>query len=126
MYDQKEGAFYSVKRRNAFLKGTSLCVVPTVASGHFADADSLKPLLDTPSAYCDGKHPVEGIVVRIDDDTETDPPSQASSTPPSLRPNGHLLRRGKFVRADFVQGIEEAGHWSKGALRKNIVHPAHA
>lgn len=139
MYDTEEAAFYSVARRNAFLANTTISIVPTVASGSFCSADDLRPLLDTPSAYRDGAEPVEGIVVRIDDDAGSavapalDGAKHAAAGPtltaaspavPSKTPGtakGHLLRRGKFVRADFVQGIADAGHWSKGALVKNVI-----
>lgn len=130
VYDTEEAAFYSVTRRNAFLANTTISIVPTVASGAFCSADDLRPLLDTPSAYRDGAEPVEGIVVRIDDDAGSvvtpAPHSAAAASPavPSKTPGtakGHLLRRGKFVRADFVQGIADAGHWSKGALVKNVI-----
>ena len=114
-------------------------MVPEVASGFFSSAEQLQPLLDTPSAYRDSKQPVEGIVVRIDDDVASSvtpaggggssaapavvntPSSAKQEAQPASAAKGHLLRRGKFVRADFVRGIEDAGHWSKGALVKNVV-----
>jgi len=116
----QEGAFYSVKRRNAFLADTTLSIVPTIIAGGFESAEQLKPLLDTPSTYRDGTEPVEGIVVRVDDDCDATGTVESGATAPAGS-KGHLVRRGKFVRADFVQGIEDSGHWSKGALVKNIV-----
>ena len=59
-------------------------------------------LLDTPSAFYDG--PVEGVYLRIEDNT---------ATPPKL------LQRGKVVRPDFMQPIEEP--WTRQKFTKNIL-----
>ena len=58
----------------------------------------LLALLETRSAYTDGF--VEGVYLRIDD-------------------AAHCVARGKCVRPDFIQGIEE--HWMAGGLVKNAV-----
>lgn len=64
--------------------------------------------LDTPSAFYDG--PCEGIYLRIDEDT----PNSAHFTGSS-----YLKHRGKLVRPDFLQQIEE--QWTRQQFTKNIV-----
>lgn len=74
---------------------------------HFLCCLQLLKWLDTQSAFYDG--PVEGVYLRIDGDT----PGQASS------PHVYNVYRGKLVRPDFLQGIEE--QWTRQQLTKNIV-----
>ena len=64
----------------------------------FGSKEELLALLETRSAYTDGV--VEGVYLRIDD-------------------AAHCVARGKCVRPDFIQGIEE--HWMAGGLVKNAV-----
>ena len=69
-----------------------------VAARAFGSKEELLALLETRSAYTDGF--VEGVYLRIDD-------------------AAHCVARGKCVRPDFIQGIEE--HWMAGGLVKNAV-----
>ena len=70
----------------------------SVAARAFGSKEELLALLETRSAYTDGF--VEGVYLRIDD-------------------AAHCVARGKCVRPDFIQGIEE--HWMAGGLVKNAV-----
>lgn len=70
--------------------------------------------LDTDSAFYDG--PVEGVYFRIDQDMLT-PPSTSTSSPQDTPP--YCVHRGKLVRPDFLQGIEE--QWTRKQFQKNIV-----
>ena len=58
--------------------------------------------MDSPSAFYDG--PVEGVYLKIED---------SSAVPPIV------LQRGKLVRPDFLQQIEE--QWTRQKFTKNIV-----
>lgn len=63
-------------------------------------------LLETPSAFYDG--PCEGVYLRIDEDS-----SEGTVGTP------YCKHRGKVVRSDFLQGIEE--QWTRQQLTKNII-----
>lgn len=89
----------------------------------------LLKLLDTESAFYDG--PCEGIYLRIDEDmqqlqeattTRTQQGDRAETAGAATGSNGrpaYCLLRGKVVRPDFLQGIEE--QWTRQQLTKNIV-----
>ncbi len=65
--------------------------------------------LDTPSAFYDG--PCEGVYLRVDED---------ANYPEGAVVGGPYCKyRGKLVRSDFLQGIEE--QWTRQKLTKNIV-----
>lgn len=69
-------------------------------------------LLETNSAFYDG--PCEGVYLRIDEDMQMSDGGTGTAVSPSYC---HL--RGKLVRPDFLQGIEE--QWTRQQLTKNIV-----
>ena len=71
-------------------------------------------LLDTDSVFYDG--PCEGVYLRIDKDT---PPSDREGGGGSATKPSYSGIRGKVVRPDFLQGIEE--QWTRQQLTKNIV-----
>ena len=64
--------------------------------------------LNTDSSFYDG--PCEGIYLRIDEDMRSVSPQSSSS---------YSISRGKLVRPDFIQGIEE--QWTRQKFTKNIV-----
>jgi hypothetical protein len=102
LYDRSVGKFWSVERRDAFIRRLNLAAVPQLARGKF-DGEGIKKLLG-PSRFVDG--PAEGIYVRWDR-------------------GGFLERRAKLVRAEFTQTIAE--HWSRMSIRVNqVVPPGHA
>ena len=91
----------------------------------------LLKLLDTESTFYDG--PCEGVYLRIDEDmqqlqavattTRTQQGDRAETAgvigaSSDGRP-AYCLTRGKVVRPDFLQGIEE--QWTRQQLTKNIV-----
>lgn len=94
VYDKQKGRFFSVERRDAFLRELRLAQVPVLARGHFAYPEILM-LLST-SKFSD--QPAEGIYLRCD------------------RGNW-LVQRAKLVRPTFIQAIEQ--HWSRSAIRPN-------
>ena len=89
--------FLSVTERNELLRGTDIAVVPMLREGAMAKAD-IFALLEEQSSYCDER--IEGVYLRVDGEKS-------------------LERRAKVVRSDFIQ--EDAHHWSKNKLVKNIV-----
>ena len=85
-------------------------------------------LLDTQSAFYDG--PCEGVYLRIDEDMVTSQRQQqkqgdrvrtAEATTDDSRGShpSYCVKRGKLVRPDFLQGIEE--QWTRQQLTKNII-----
>lgn len=97
IYDKKAGKFLSRQERDRRLEGSDIRTVPLVAQGKFSP-EQLKELLETKSKFYDG--PVEGLYIRIDD-------------------GDYLKERGKIVRPDFIQEIDE--HWTKKKLVKNVL-----
>ncbi len=65
-------------------------------------------LLETQSVFYDG--PCEGVYLRVDEDANA--PEGTVGAP-------YCKHRGKVVRSDFLQGIEE--QWTRQQLTKNIV-----
>lgn len=93
IYNKSAGAFVSAAERDRRLEGLGIPVVRTLARRAFAGADDLLALLESYSAYGDGR--VEGAYLRIDDDAQ-----------PGFQPAAALLRgrnaaRGKRARASI-------------------------
>nr|ALJ92478.1 RNA ligase 2 [Diplonema papillatum] len=97
VYDRTARRFLSAKKRNAFLSQSTIPVVKPLAVGPFAEADILR-LLGSPSRY--GAAKVEGIYLRSDS-------------------GAWLQQRAKVVNSDFLQTIDDDGHWQKRVLEKN-------
>ena len=72
-------------------------------------------LLDTESAFYDG--PCEGVYLRIDEDMTSSSTEGEKMAASKRLP--YCRARGKVVRPDFLQGIEE--QWTRQQLTKNIV-----
>lgn len=100
VYDREAQRFWSTRRRNDFVAQLGISAVPAVLEGRTTLA-SLKQLLTT-EATPHGDGPMEGIVVRQEDDD-------------------WLKERAKLVRADFTQAITE--HWSRRKIEWNKVIP---
>ncbi|KAJ3050638.1 hypothetical protein HK097_008376 [Rhizophlyctis rosea] len=98
------GRFWSARRRDELVREVCGDAVPVVSCvgrevGLREVADVL-PYLGRVSAY--GNQKVEGVYVRKDTEDGM-----------------WLERRAKVVAEDFVQAVQEGGHWSKKAARKN-------
>jgi len=113
IFDKRSGTFCSAAERDRRLRGSGIPVVRTMAKRAFGSKAELLTLLEQRSAYTDGF--VEGAYLRIDaaDGREADG-GEADG-----RRVGTNVRRGKIVRADFVQGITE--HWINAEIVKNVV-----
>lgn len=98
IYDKKKKCFLSREARVKMLEGSGIQNVPLIGEGVFSK-DQIIEMLQTQSRFYDG--PVEGLYIRIEKE-------------------GVLVKRGKVVREDFIQEIEE--HWSKKVLVKNITN----
>lgn len=96
VYDRREGKFWSTRRRNALAAGRGLATVPCLTRGRQTLASLIDLVADGHSRYRDGA--LEGIVVRREDDE-------------------WLRARGKLVRRDFTQSIDE--HWRRRAVEWN-------
>jgi len=94
VYDRKERAFFSAVRRNEFVRGLGVELVPHLGAGRFSRAD-LESMLDRSRL---GEAPSEGLYVRSDRE-------------------GWLDTRAKLVRPEFMQSIEK--HWSRRSLETN-------
>jgi len=103
IYNKAEGRFVSAAERDRRLDGFGIPVVPRLAERTFHGREDLEQFLTTTSAFGEGF--LEGIYLRIDESVEVG--------------GLWLQRRGKVVRADFVQGIEEGGHWMNKEVKRN-------
>jgi len=105
VYERSSQQFWSTTRRNALAHAAGLATVPRLFEGEIT-LDQLKHMVEhTPSLYRQGPGhahaPLEGVVIR--------------------RESAQWCEaRGKLVRAEFTQSIEE--HWSRKALNWNRVH----
>lgn len=94
VYDRVEGSFWSAARRDELAGDLGLATAPRLFRGR-VEHDVLRHLIGR-SAF--GDAPMEGIVLRQEDDDWT-------------------VRRAKRVRDAFTQGISE--HWRRGPRRRN-------
>ena len=105
IYDNIEKCFFNIKKRNELLQNTNISSIRVISEETNLNKESLLEYLESSSQYYNGF--VEGIILRLERDTE-----------PSL--NGNVfLNRGKVVRSDFIQQIEES--WTKQKFTKNIL-----
>ena len=105
VYDRSTQKFWSTARRNALAKSAGLATVPCLFEGEIT-LDQLKQMVEhKPSLYRQGHGhvpaPLEGVVIRQESADWCD-------------------ARGKLVRAEFTQSIEE--HWSRKAIHWNRIH----
>jgi len=98
IYDRQEGVFLSHAERTRRLEGSGISAVRTIFQGVVRSREELLGFLDQPSQFSDG--PIEGIYCRIDE-------------------GPHLRLRGKIVRQEFLQGIEQ--HWTHQGIVRNKV-----
>eukprot|EP00928_Gymnodinium_smaydae_P085518 TRINITY_DN68_c2_g1_i1.p1 TRINITY_DN68_c2_g1~~TRINITY_DN68_c2_g1_i1.p1 ORF type:complete len:773 (+),score=140.74 TRINITY_DN68_c2_g1_i1:74-2392(+) len=104
IYNKRTGRFCSARERDRRLEGFNIPIVPRICERAFNGRGDLEQLLELQSAYSDG--PLEGVYLRIDE-----PISQGGGL--------YLAKRGKVVRADFVQTIEDGGHWTHRKVERN-------
>lgn len=98
VYDRAVSRFWSSRRRNALASAAGLTIVPALLRGHTDLTEIEQILAEGSSHYRSGA--MEGLVVRRE---STD----------------WCESRGKLVRADFTQAIDE--HWSRRRIEWNRV-----
>lgn len=98
VYDRRAGRFWSVAERNRLARQLGVAVVPCLFRGAVTPSKLEEFLEAWQSHYREG--PMEGLVVRRDD-------------------GAWLHSRGKLVRADFSQTIEE--HWRSRPIEWNRI-----
>lgn len=98
VYQRSTEQFWSTTRRNQLASAAGLTTVPCLHRGE-TTVHALKDMVaHTPSLFRKG--PLEGVVVRRENDNWCE-------------------ARGKVVRADFTQAIEE--HWSRRGIHWNRI-----
>lgn len=97
LFNKKTGKFASRDMLEKLLANTSIPLIRLVTNSKFKSVDQIVKLLDTKSAYYDGK--LEGVYVRVCDELNT-------------------LKRAKIVRSDFICGDT---HWSKSKCVENLI-----
>eukprot|EP01125_Pyxidicula_operculata_P017108 TRINITY_DN5959_c0_g1_i1.p3 TRINITY_DN5959_c0_g1~~TRINITY_DN5959_c0_g1_i1.p3 ORF type:complete len:246 (-),score=23.15 TRINITY_DN5959_c0_g1_i1:1224-1961(-) len=96
IYIKSEKKFLSRSELERIIEPTGVPIIRKISQGRFNEKELLA-FLETNSEYrSDGK--VEGVYLRVDDER-------------------YNLDRGKIVRPDFIQGIED--HWMTMELKKN-------
>jgi ATP-dependent RNA circularization protein (DNA/RNA ligase family) len=98
IYDKYKSIFLNTNRRNNIFSNLKIQRVPELLRGKVSQKE-LFQILESKSFYSDSK--IEGIYLRKEFESA-------------------LLERCKLVRPDFTQSIET--HWSKGALKINLLH----
>lgn len=120
IYDRKLERFWSRSRLHSIMKGSGIPVVPLIKHGKLDTFDAvssssqsfrnfLLTLLETKSKFRNDGGYVEGIILRIDDNNESD-----------NNKSMWLKSRMKIVRPDFVAGCSD-GHWSRRDIEKQTI-----
>jgi predicted kinase len=110
IYNKRAGRFVSARERDRRLAaiGGGIPVVPRLTERKFNSRAELEALLSLQSAY--GEVVLEGIYLRMDE-------------PEEVGGGLWLRQRGKIVRADFIQGIEDDGHFiNKEVVRNKLAY----
>ncbi len=95
LYDKLTGKFAGRKNLELLLAKTTIPQIRLIGSGKYPSIASITKLVNSTSGYYPG--PVEGVYVRICDET-------------------HTIARAKIVRNDFICGDT---HWSKSQCVEN-------
>lgn len=97
LYDKTEGRFYSCKRFEEKLAGTTIKIIPVIKKDLFTEVSQIVDYVKTKSQFYNG--PVEDVYLRKCNEK-------------------WLEKRSKIVRHDFLSGNE---HWSKGIIERNHI-----
>ena len=118
VYDREKELFLDTPSRRALLDGLAVCSVPVLRTGVLQKREELLALLG-PSCYITPEHTQKlreyAEANGLDADRqcrETDPSTTMEGLYIKVEENGEVVRRVKFVRASFLQCVEESGtHW---------------
>ncbi|MBQ2989983.1 MAG: RNA ligase family protein [Clostridia bacterium] len=131
VYDRETGRFLDTPSRRALLEGLPVCSVPVLRTGVFRKKEELLAMLG-PSNYITERH-IEKLRAYaeqsgLDADRqcrETDPSTTMEGLYIKVEEGGEVTRRVKFVRASFLQCVEESQtHWLNRPIVPNqLVRP---
>jgi len=124
--DRETGEFLSTDRRHALLKGLPVCSVPVLAKGAFRRLDDVLRYLG-PSCYITENHleTLRVLAIREGQDAdralrETDAATTMEGLYLKVEQNGQVVQRVKFVRASFLQTVEQSqSHWLERPIIPN-------
>ncbi len=118
IFDRDEGIFLDTHRRHEMLRALPVFSVPVLSEGCFTDKKSLISLL-THSNYISDDHIAN--LRKTAEKLGLDPDRQCRETDASdlmeglyikVEENGRVVDRMKYVRATFLQSVEESStHW---------------
>ena len=116
--DRETGKFLDTPSRHELLKDLPVCSVPVLASGSFKNMDEVLSYLGD-SLFISENH-IENLrrdagMLRLDVDRvcrETDASRTMEGIYIKVEDNGEVVDRMKYVRASFLQTVEESqSHW---------------
>ena len=118
IFDRETGRFLDTPSRHELIKDLPVCSVPVLATGSFSSMDDVLKYLGT-SRYISENHledlRAKAIAMGLDADRvlrETSDANLMEGIYIKVEENGEVLDRMKYVRADFLQSVEESGsHW---------------
>ena len=118
IFDRETGIFLDTHRRHAMLEALPVVSVPVLAEGEFHSKDQLISLLGDSNYICDAH--IESLraasgKLGLDPDRqcrETDNTRLMEGLYIKIEENGQVAERVKFVRASFLQCVNQpGGHW---------------
>lgn len=124
--DRETDRFLDTASRREILKGLPVCSVPVLAEGVFKKKeDVLKYLSD--SRFITGNHlqNLRAAAEKCGQDAEkilreTDSAMTMEGLYLKIEENGEVVKRAKFVRASFLQTVEQSGsHWLERPIIPN-------
>ncbi len=118
IFDKEIGRFLDTPSRHELIKGLPVCSVPVLATGSFSSMDDVLKYLGT-SRYISENHledlRAKATAMGLDVDRvlrETSDANLMEGIYIKVEENGEVVDRMKYVRADFLQSVEESGsHW---------------
>lgn len=118
IYDREKGIYLDTPSRHALIKDLPVCSVPVLAAGRFSSMEQLLSHLG-PSGYISDRHlqdlHAKASAMGLDADRvlrETAPTNMMEGIYIKVEEDGQVVDRMKYVRADFLQSVEESGsHW---------------
>lgn len=107
IYDKDEAIFLDLDSRLKMLRGTGIQTVPVIHRGA-ATVDELRSLIGRSAFASEFANPMTGAIDQLMEGlyvrTEAD---------------GHVTRRAKMVRPEFVEKVKQSEHWQHQAMIPN-------
>ena len=118
IFDKETGRFLDTPSRHELIKDLPVCSVPVLATGTFSSMDEVLSHLGT-SRYISDNHledlRAKATAMGLDTDRvlrETSDANLMEGIYIKVEENGEVVDRMKYVRADFLQSVEESdSHW---------------